>query len=431
VHRTRSRLVAALLTAVVAAAVLAGLPMTPAAAAVVSSCSNASCPDPTNWSAERWKAHAGYPSFGGTVNGANCTNYVAWRLMRTGGFSETAVRGLGSAGAWDTGAASKGYTVNRVPAVGAVAQWDNNHVAYVEQVNADGTIVISESNVWAGTSSNRMWLRHRVIAASAVDHFIHLGPTGVKSLLAPGDFDGDGHADLFAVLKNGPLMLYRGDGAGGLDPAGTKLGSGWAGFRTAFAAGDFSGDGFADVMALTTTGDLYLYRGDGAGRFLPGRKKIATGWTSMRSAFSPGDFSGDGFPDVLGVLNDGRIRLYTGNGTGGWTGASKVVASGFTTPRRVTSVGDFDGDGLADMIVIWPGGTMKLYPGNGMKGWLNSAGIDIGTGWAGTTAIAGRGDVTGDGHADLFVVRSGTILSLHAGDGALFAAGGAPISVTW
>lgn len=429
---SRLRLVAAVVALAVAAALFTGSPAGRADAAVVASCSNAACPDPTGWATERLKAHAGYPSFGGTVDGANCTNYVAWRLIRTGGFSETAVRGLGNAAAWDTNAIAKGYTVNRSPAVGAVAQWDANHVAYVEQVNSNGTIVISESNVWVGSPSNRMWLRHRVISASSVDHYIHLRPPGVKSVMAPGDVDRDGFADLMAIRPDGVLKLYRGDGAGGfLDPAGTQIGTGWAKFRTVFPAGDFSGDGIPDVMAITTTGVLLLYRGDGAGRWISPRVQIGTGWQTMRFVFSPGDFSGDGLPDVLAVLPDGRVKLYTGNGTGRWKGSPVIVASGFKAATRVGSPGDFDGDGFADMVAVSSDGTVKLYTGNGRKGWLNKAGVVIGSGWTGLMGFTGRGDVTGDSRTDVFALRTGSQLFLHSGDGVVLGADGVPLTLTW
>jgi surface antigen len=432
VDRTRSRLAAALAAVVVAGALVAGLPTASATAAVVPACSNAACPDPTGWAAARWNTNAGYPSNGGTVDGANCTNYVAWRLMRTGGFTETQVRGLGSASVWDTQAASRGYTVDRVAAVGAVAQWDNNHVAYVEQVNTDGTIVLSESNVWAGTSSNRMWLRHRVISASAVDHFIHFRPTPPRSVLAPGDFDGDGFADVMAVRTDGVLKLYSGDGAGAfLDPAGTRIGTGWAQFRRVIPAGDFSGDHFADVFAIATDGRMYLYRGNGAGRWLPSRKQVGTGWQTLKSVFSPGDFSGDGLPDLLAVRSDGRLVLYRGNGAGGWKGTRTVFGAGFASARLVASAGDFDGDGKADVIAVASDGTVKLYRGNGTGTLLDPAGTVIASGWTDVTAIAGSGDVTGDGKTDLIAVRTGGQLFVHPGDGAALSLDGIPISVTW
>ncbi|MEO8095396.1 MAG: FG-GAP-like repeat-containing protein [Pseudolysinimonas sp.] len=428
------RLAAVLLSIVLVAAVAAGVPSAPASAAVVTSCTNSGCPDPSGWSSARWQAHAGYPSNGGTVDGANCTNYAAWRLIATAGLSSSMVSGLGNASTWDSRAKTKGFLVNKIPAVGAVAQWDANHVAYVEQVNGDGTIVISESNVWVGDSSTRKWLRYRQILASAVDHFIHFRDVTAQallSLIAPGDFDGDGFGDLLAVRTDGTLTLYSGDGAGGLlSASGSKIASGWTKYRLISAAGDFTGDHRADVMAVDKGGRLYLYRGDGAGGWTGSRKKIADGWEKKLFVFSPGDFSGDGKSDVLAVQSDGRLALYDGNGKGGWQGSRVIVGTGFATATAVGSPGDFDGDGKADVIAVWPDGTVTLYSGDGKKGLLDPEGVVIATGWTDVTGFAGRGDVTGDDLTDVFAVRLDSELFLHAGDGAELGTG-VQLGVTW
>jgi surface antigen len=49
---------------------------------------------------------------------------------------------------WDNAAASVGITMDSTPALGSVAWWseDGAHVAYVESVNRDGSILISEMN---------------------------------------------------------------------------------------------------------------------------------------------------------------------------------------------------------------------------------------------------------------------------------------------
>lgn len=54
---------------------------------------------------------------------------------------------------WANGAIKDGYTVNRTPAYGAIAQTSDGyygHVAFVERVNADGTILVSEMNYATG-----------------------------------------------------------------------------------------------------------------------------------------------------------------------------------------------------------------------------------------------------------------------------------------
>jgi surface antigen len=56
---------------------------------------------------------------------------------------------LGNGGQWVANAAARGYATGTTPQAGAVAEIPG-HVAYVESVNGDGTIVISEMNGPAG-----------------------------------------------------------------------------------------------------------------------------------------------------------------------------------------------------------------------------------------------------------------------------------------
>jgi surface antigen/peptidoglycan hydrolase CwlO-like protein len=71
----------------------------------------------------------------------NCTDYVAWRTGAPGG--------LGNAKSWDDRAPSYGLTVSSTPREGAAAVSNSGyygHVMYVEAVNGDGSIVISDYN---------------------------------------------------------------------------------------------------------------------------------------------------------------------------------------------------------------------------------------------------------------------------------------------
>lgn len=56
---------------------------------------------------------------------------------------------LGNGGQWVANAAARGYATGSAPRVGAIAE-TSGHVAYVEAVNADGTITISDMNGRAG-----------------------------------------------------------------------------------------------------------------------------------------------------------------------------------------------------------------------------------------------------------------------------------------
>ncbi|MBI4033377.1 CHAP domain-containing protein [Candidatus Saccharibacteria bacterium] len=76
----------------------------------------------------------------------NCTDWVAWRIKTTGGFAPS---GLGNAKQWDDRAPAYGLTVSSVPRVGAAAVSNfgyYGHLMYVEAVNGDGTITVSDYN---------------------------------------------------------------------------------------------------------------------------------------------------------------------------------------------------------------------------------------------------------------------------------------------
>src|SRR6476659_6445387 len=140
--------------------------------------------------------------------------------------------------------------------------------------------------------------------------------TATAAVSTTVDFSGDGHADLIARTPTGVLYLHRGNGAGGFLGSRTKIGTGWQVYDHIFSPGDFSGDGHADLIARTPTGVLYLYRGNGAGVFLGSRTVLGTGWQVYDRVFSPWDFTGDGHADLIARTPTGVLYLYRGNGAG-------------------------------------------------------------------------------------------------------------------
>ena len=76
--------------------------------------------------------------------------YVAGQCTQWAWYNRQDLPGqLGNANAWARNAAAYGYTVNHTPSAGAVIQtgagW-YGHVGYVEAVNPDGSIIMSEMN---------------------------------------------------------------------------------------------------------------------------------------------------------------------------------------------------------------------------------------------------------------------------------------------
>src|ERR1035437_8559867 len=173
---------------------------------------------------------------------------------------------------------------------------------------------------------------------------------GVPTVFSPGDFTGDGKADILAETITGGLYLYHGNGRGVFTGGSSKIGSGWNVFARVFSPGDFTGDGKADILAETSTGGLYLYHGNGRGGFAGGPSKIGSGWNVFARVFSPGDFTGDGKADILAATSTGGLYLYHGNGRGGFAGGPSKIGSGWNVFARVFSPGDFTGDGKADIL---------------------------------------------------------------------------------
>jgi FG-GAP-like repeat len=97
--------------------------------------------------------------------------------------------------------------------------------------------------------------------------------------------------------------------------------------------------------------------------------------------FSPGDFNGDGLPDVLARKPSGELVLYSGNGAGGLANHGVTVGTGgFDVYNLMFSPGDFNGDGLPDVLARKPSGELVRYLGNG-NGGLANHGVTIGKDW--------------------------------------------------
>jgi surface antigen len=76
-------------------------------------------------------------SSGNTYQVGQCTHFVASKRYVPNNW--------GNASSWYSSAQAAGWTTSSVPVAGAVG-WSSGHVVYVELVNGDGTVTISEQN---------------------------------------------------------------------------------------------------------------------------------------------------------------------------------------------------------------------------------------------------------------------------------------------
>jgi FG-GAP-like repeat/Tachylectin len=238
---------------------------------------------------------------------------------------------------------------------------------------------------------------------------------------ARADFSGDGPADVLTVHPDGRLLMYRGNGSGGWAPnVPDAIGTGWGSFTAFLAPGDFSGDGKPDILVRDGDGRLLMYRGNGAGGWAAGaRQTVGSGWGGFTALVAPGDFSGDGKPDLLARDSAGALLLYRGDGDGGWlTGTAEKIGSGWGPFTAILGGGDFSGDGKPDVLAVNPEGALLLYRGDGAGGWVSGQGEPVGSGWGGFTALAAGGDFSGDGKPDILARQPDGTLLLYRGNGA-------------
>jgi hypothetical protein len=265
-----------------------------------------------------------------------------------------------------------------------------------------------------------------------------------QSVSSGGDFNGDGYDDAIAGAP-GDEWLMPLDGAayvawGAANSAtsptlflilhGPQSSARFG--ASAAIAGDVDGDGYDDAIVgapaylntLANQGAAFWYRGQPAGLdTIPAEEWLgaSTGQEWGTTVAGAGDLNHDGYADVaigspmdgsLGPVHAGKVAIYFGGPSGPSTTPAFEVygqTAGESLGVAIEPAGDVTGDGIDDLAIGAPGwsssvGRVRIVQGS------YSAPFHVFTiaspfGFPGHfgAAIAGRGDVNGDGIADLAV----------------------------
>ena len=232
----------------------------------------------------------------------------------------------------------------------------------------------------------------------------------VDQLTGVGDFDGDNNPDLVG-RRDGALLLWRGTAADGFRPART-LSADWSDYDTTVGVDDFDEDGHADLVARSRD-TLFLVRGTGTGVEAP--TPLPGTWRGDLVA-GRGDASGDGHPDlVVRRARTGVTWVYPGDGAGGLL--PRIGGwSRFAGARRLALGGQLAGTGKPDL-VGWSAesGVVRVFPNSGRKNLGRT--VDTGITLRRTNLLLNVGDWDRDGHGDFMIRRSSGAMWLYAGRG--------------
>jgi hypothetical protein len=244
---------------------------------------------------------------------------------------------------------------------GAAVRPDSSwSVAEIADFNGDGEADL----LWRNTAGGLVeWTMQGSTITSSTEVTLNglaIRPDASWSVAGAGDFDGNGKADLLWRNAGGELVswLMNGSAIG----SSADVSSGGSAVRpdaswSVAGVGDFNGDGKTDLLWRNTSGEVAGWLMDGASITKSG--DLAANGSAVRpdaswSVAGIGDFNGDGRADLLWRSASGALSEWQMNGTA-------IAASGFLTSQgsvvapdaswHIVQIGDFNGDAQSD--ILW------------------------------------------------------------------------------
>ncbi len=271
--------------------------------------------------------------------------------------------------------------------------------------NNDGKLDLAVANFAGGATSNIS-----ILLGNGDGTFQTPGPTfaagkGPISVVT-GDFNRDGKLDLAVANRlDNTVSILLGNGDGTFQPHADYVAS--TQDVAGLAVGDFNGDGKLDLAVTNpSTGQVSILLGNGDGTF-QAPVAYSTGASGDHpTAVTVADFNGDGILDLaVTKFNAKNVAIFLGKGDGTFQPeVSYATTSGAMVGPGGITTGDFNGDGLVDLVVTDQyDNTVSILLGNGNGTFQGPLEFATGNLSAGVAA----GDFNGDGRLDVAVANDG------------------------
>jgi hypothetical protein len=265
-------------------------------------------------------------------------------------------------------------------------------------------------------------------AAAAGVQFMHSNPTFFTQADytgggAAGDFNRDGHMDIFAVSGgNGHDHLFINNGNGTFTDRAVEWGLGLVHLGKGASVADYNDDGWPDIyvtsagpVGASAAGHHKLFRNNGNDTFTNVAATAGVNFThptqegGFGAAFGDYDLDGDLDLFVAGFSNSSsnpHSQLFRNDGDGTFTNVTTLINLWGGTSMSVKAFAprfaDTNGDRYPELLLVGDFGTSRYFRNNA-NGTFTDVTVSMGAGKDENGMGGTLGDYDNDGHFDWYV----------------------------
>jgi len=283
-----------------------------------------------------------------------------------------------STGTWFPLTSSSGFTS------GMAQQWGNSSLGdkpFSGDIDGDG---VMDLVIWRPGDGTWYWLTSGTNYAVAAAGAKQWGNQSLGDVPMLGDMDGDGRADLVIWRESTGTWFWLTSSSGYAYESARGIQWGNKSLGDKPLLGDFDGDKKQDLAVWRASTGMWFWLSSSDGYSYSSARAVQWGNSGLGDITLTGDTDGDGRTDL--------IIWRPGIGTWFWltsssnyaVAAAGAIQWGNQSAGDIPLIGDFDGDGRADL-TVWrqPTGTWfwltssSSYAGAGAKQWGASTDIPM------------------------------------------------------